>query len=71
VERIGGSLAAASVPIGGEDRRLETRAGICAVGDFAASDADTVELLLRATTALRELRREGGSARVREFAATN
>jgi diguanylate cyclase (GGDEF)-like protein len=71
VERMGGSLAAASVPVAGEDRRLETRAGICAVGDFAESDADTVELLLRATTALRELRRDKGTERVREFATTN
>ncbi len=67
VERMGGSLAAASVPIAGEDRPLETRAGICAVGDFADGGADTVELLLRATAALRELRREAGPDRVRQF----
>lgn len=71
VERLGSSLAAASVPVGGEDLRLETRAGVCAVGDFATSDADTVELLLRATTALRDLRREKGPERVRQFAASN
>ena len=39
---------------------VRLRAGYCAVPDFAESSVDAVELLLRATTALRDLKREGG-----------
>jgi hypothetical protein len=37
------------------------------VPDFAASPVDAVEMLLRATSALRHLRAEGNSDRVRAF----
>jgi len=50
---------------------IRLRAGYSAVADFGASELDAVELLLRATTALRDLRNSGGSDRIREFAATN
>ncbi len=43
------------------------RAGYCAVSDFAESPVDAVELLLRATTALRELKRDGDAEQVRAF----
>ena len=47
------------------------RAGYAAVDDFGASEFDAVELLLRATTALRDLSRTGGDQRIREFASAN
>lgn len=68
-ERLGGIADAAPVREGGHKLRL--RAGYCAVTDFAGSEIEAVELLLRATTALRDLRKDGGVDRVREFAATN
>ena len=68
VNRLGASLDGTSVELGGRPRALRLRAGYCAVDDYAASDADAVELLLRATTALRDLRVEGGEDRARAFA---
>ena len=47
------------------------RAGYSAVDDFGTSEFDAVELLLRATTALRDLGRTGGDQRIREFASAN
>ena len=47
------------------------RAGYSAVDDFGTSEFDAVELLLRATTALRDLSRTGGDQRIREFASAN
>lgn len=43
-------------------------AGYCAESDFGATDVDAVELLLRATTALRDLRESGAEERIRAFA---
>ena len=48
-----------SDPGAGRGATLRIRAGYCAVPDFAESSVDAVELLLRATTALRDLKREG------------
>ena len=42
---------------------LRVQAGYCAVPDFAESTVDAVELLLRATTALRDLKRGGDGER--------
>jgi diguanylate cyclase (GGDEF)-like protein len=68
VERIGGTLEAAPVPLDGQERRLKVKAGYCAVPDFSESTVDAVEMLLRATSALRNLRAEGnGSPRIRAF----
>lgn len=69
-ERLGGVVEAAGVAREGNGP-IRLRAGYCAVSDFGASDVDAVELLLRATTALRELRESGDPDRVREFAAQN
>ena len=69
VDRLGRSVAQESLETSGDP--LQLRAGYCAVPDFAESEVDAVELLLRATTALRDLRREGGEERLRAFAATN
>jgi hypothetical protein len=54
----------------GGERTLRVRAGYCAVPDFAESPVDAVELLLRATTALRDLKRDGVVEQVRAFDQT-
>jgi diguanylate cyclase (GGDEF)-like protein len=67
VNRLGGAVESTRIPVRGGERSLRVRAGYCAVPDFAESSVDAVELLLRATTALRDLRRAGDSDRVRSF----
>jgi diguanylate cyclase (GGDEF)-like protein len=70
VRRIGTSIEAEPVPVRGGERSLRVQAGYCAVPDFAESQVDAVELLLRATTALRDLKRDGDAERVRGFEPT-
>jgi diguanylate cyclase (GGDEF)-like protein len=66
--RLGGAVESSPIPVRGGERTLRLRAGYCAVPDFAESSVDAVELLLRATTALRDLKREGGAGeRIRAF----
>lgn len=67
VSRLGGAVEATRIPVRGGERALRVKAGYCAVPDFAESSIDAVELLLRATTALRDLRRGGDDERVRAF----
>ena len=67
VRRLGSSIESAPVPVRGGQRSLRVQAGYCAVPDFAESPVDAVELLLRATTALRDLKREGHSDQVRGY----
>jgi diguanylate cyclase (GGDEF)-like protein len=67
IQRLGGSIEAAPIPVRGGERCLKVRAGYCAVPDFAESPVDAVELLLRATTALRDLKRDGDPEQVRAF----
>ncbi len=67
VRRLGGSIESSPIPVRGGERSLRVQAGYCAVPDFAESTVDAVELLLRATTALRDLKRDGESAQVRGF----
>jgi PleD family two-component response regulator len=67
VNRLGGAVEATRIPVRGGERALRVKAGYCAVPDFAESSIDAVELLLRATTALRDLRRGGDGERVRAF----
>lgn len=69
VKRIGAAIEGSSVPVRGGERRLRVKAGYCAVPDFAESQVDAVELLLRATTALRDLKKEDNAERVRGFDA--
>jgi diguanylate cyclase (GGDEF)-like protein len=71
VRRLGGSIESSPVPVRGGERSLRVQAGYCAVPDFAESTVDAVELLLRATTALRDLRRDGESVQVRGFDQTS
>ena len=66
--RLGGAVESSPIPMRGGERNLRLRAGYCAVPDFAESSVDAVELLLRATTALRDLRRESPAGeRIRAF----
>ena len=67
VRRLGGAIESSPIPVRGGERCVRVRAGYCAVPDFAESTVDAVELLLRATTALRDLKREGDAERVRAF----
>jgi diguanylate cyclase (GGDEF)-like protein len=67
VRRLGGTIESSPIPVRGGERCVRVRAGYCAVPDFAESPVDAVELLLRATTALRDLKRDGDGERVRAF----
>jgi diguanylate cyclase (GGDEF)-like protein len=68
VRRLGGVIESSPIPVRGGEKTLRLRAGYCAVPDFAESSVDAVELLLRATTALRDLKREGQKGeRIRAF----
>jgi len=67
VNRLSGAVEATRIPVRGGERTVRVKAGYCAVPDFAESSVDAVELLLRATTALRDLRRAGEDDRVRAF----
>jgi PleD family two-component response regulator len=67
VRRLGGSIESSPIPVRGGERCVRIQAGYCAVPDFAESPVDAVELLLRATAALRDLKRDGDGERVRAF----
>jgi diguanylate cyclase (GGDEF)-like protein len=67
VDRLGGAVEATRIPVRGGQRSVRIKAGYCAVPDFAESPVDAAELLLRATTALRDLRRGGEGERIRSF----
>jgi len=70
VRRLGGSIESSTVPVRGGERSLRVKAGYCAVPDFAESPVDAVELLLRATTALRDLKRDSNTEQVRGYDQT-
>jgi hypothetical protein len=67
IQRLGSSIESSPIPVRGGERYLRVRAGYCAVPDFAESPVDAVELLLRATTALRDLKRDSDTEQVRAF----
>jgi PleD family two-component response regulator len=67
-DRIGTALEGSVAPV--IEHPLRLQAGYCAVPDFAESGVDALELLLRATTALHDLQKEGPGERVRAFEAT-
>jgi len=67
IQRLGSTIESSPIPVRGGERYLKVRAGYCAVADFAESPVDAVELLLRATSALRDLKRDGESEQVRAF----
>lgn len=61
VERVQESIEAAPIALAGRPHRVRLRAGFCAVNDFAESSIDAVEMLVRATAALRQA--SGGNGR--------
>jgi GGDEF domain-containing protein len=67
VNRLGGAVEATKIAVRGGELTLRVKAGYCAVPDFAESAVDATELLLRATTALRDLRRGRDDDRIRAF----
>jgi diguanylate cyclase (GGDEF)-like protein len=67
MQRLGQNIESHSVNFGDVEKKLKIRAGYCAVPDFSESSVDAVEMLLRATTALRHLRSEGNGERIRAF----
>jgi diguanylate cyclase (GGDEF)-like protein len=67
VNRLGGAVEATRIPVRGGERSVRVKAGYCAVPDFGESAIDAIELLLRATTALRDLKGRGVEERVRAF----
>jgi PleD family two-component response regulator len=67
VSRLGDAVEATRIPVRGGERSVRVKAGYCAVPDFAESSVDAVELLLRATTALRDLRSGAETDRIRAF----
>ena len=67
VNRLRGAVEATKIPMRGAEMTLRVQAGYCAVPDFAESAVDATELLLRATTALRDLRRGGDDEPIRAF----
>ena len=67
VNRLGAAVEATRIPVRGGERSVRVKAGYCAVPDFADAAVDATELLLRATTALRDLKRGGDEDRIRAF----
>jgi diguanylate cyclase (GGDEF)-like protein len=67
IQRLNESIEAAPLPFAGREHRVRLKAGYCAVPDFASSDVDAIEMLLRATTALRYLRSEGTNGYIKSF----
>ncbi|MDQ3696781.1 MAG: response regulator [Gemmatimonadota bacterium] len=67
VERLRASADALPLELDGLERHVDIRAGYCAVPDFAEASVDAVELLFRATTALRHVRDERAGFRIRSF----
>jgi diguanylate cyclase (GGDEF)-like protein len=67
VDRLGAAVEATRIPVRGGERSVRVKAGYCAVPDFADAAVDATELLLRATTALRDLKRGGEDDRIRSF----
>jgi diguanylate cyclase (GGDEF)-like protein len=60
IDRLRSALADAP-PAGTSDRQPALRAGVCASADFAGERLDPMEFLLRATSALRDVRTSGGT----------
>lgn len=65
--RLNSAIEGSPIPVRGGERSVRLRAGYSTVPDFSDSPIDAVELLLRATTALRDLQKEGDGEQVRAF----
>ena len=68
VERLRKTVETEPIRLNGHTTTVELRVGYYAVPDFAKSNIDATEMLLRATTALRSLKEEG-AGRLRAFEA--
>ena len=66
VERLRKTVETQPIPLNGHSTTVELHAGYFAVPDFAKSDVDATEMLLRATTALRSLK-DAGQGRLKAF----
>jgi PleD family two-component response regulator len=67
IERLRISIAQSPFVFHGVDESVNIRAGYCAVADFSTTTVDAVELLFRATAALRHLRDDGAASYMRAF----
>ncbi len=68
MRRLGESIEGRPIDLGADDpTSLRIRAGYAAVPDFRESSVDAVEMLLRATTALRHLKSEGNGERIKSW----
>jgi PleD family two-component response regulator len=67
MERMQETIDNEPILIGDTEHRIKIRAGYCAVPDFSESAVDAVEMLLRATTALRYLRTDYRGAVIKAF----
>lgn len=67
IERLRTSIGGTPMLVDGAPCTLSIRAGYCAVGDFSTVSVDAVELLFRATTALRQLREDPAPQFMRAF----
>ena len=67
LERIRESVEETPLNVAGSDLQMRIRAGYSAVPDFAECSVDAVELLLRATTALRYVGPGAGTDNIRAF----
>jgi len=65
IERLRQAIEALPLALEGRQQPMSIRAGYCAVTDAAASPVDAVEMLLRATATLRELRTSPDGNRIR------
>lgn len=67
IERLRASIARAPFTVDGAAHAMGIRAGYCSVEDFSAVSIDAVEMLFRATTALRHLRDDTTPRYIRAF----
>ena len=67
VERIRTMIDAEGIAVGDAAHSVKIHAGYCAVPDFSESAVDAVEMLLRATAALRYARTDAAAGAIRSF----
>lgn len=67
IERLRASIARTPFALDGQAHAMDIRAGYCAVDDFSTVSIDAVEMLFRATTALRHLRDDATARYIRAF----
>jgi diguanylate cyclase (GGDEF)-like protein len=70
MERLQAAIDERPLPDEISESRLAIRAGYCAVPNYADSSVDAVDMLVRATTALRQLRTSGAHVWIKPFDAS-